>query len=289
MRETILYNESMEGISISRIRRDPGFTMEHTHLHEEYEIYYLTQGERYYFIDQKTYHIQAGCLVLIDRSQIHLTSQAGQGSHERILLSLEEEALAQFFAFTGEVSLSAFFQQCRGVISFPPEDARLAESLFSRIAKELAEKDAGYRQVVFSCLSCLFIQVLRRSASIPPSPFLAATKRHQTADQVAAYISANHTQPMSLETIARHFFMNKSYLGRIFREATGFTINEYINLCRIQKARRLLLSTADSITEIAELSGYDSITYFERIFRKYAGMSPLKYRKQYQPKTTPVQ
>ena len=46
----ILYREQMEGITIDRIRRDPGYTMPSKHLHYDYEIYFLAEGERYYFI-----------------------------------------------------------------------------------------------------------------------------------------------------------------------------------------------------------------------------------------------
>ena len=84
--EQILYAEKTDGIAIDRIRREAAFTMPCKHLHNEYEIYYLLEGERYYFIDRRTYLVTGGSLVFIDRNQIHQTSQAGSGCHERILL-----------------------------------------------------------------------------------------------------------------------------------------------------------------------------------------------------------
>ena len=50
--EQIIYAEKTDGISIDRIRRDAAFSMPRKHLHNEYEIYYLLEGERYYFIDR---------------------------------------------------------------------------------------------------------------------------------------------------------------------------------------------------------------------------------------------
>ena len=85
--EQILYAEKTDGIAIDRIRREAAFTMPCKHLHNEYEIYYLLEGQRYYFIDRRTYHVTGGSLVFIDRNQIHQTSQAGPGSHERIPVS----------------------------------------------------------------------------------------------------------------------------------------------------------------------------------------------------------
>ena len=107
----ILYQEKMDGISIDRICREPGFTMPSKHLHNEYEIYFLVEGERYYFIGSQTYHVKKGGLVFIDRGLVHQTSQAGNESHDRILIGLEDTALAPFFALTGELSLSRLFEE----------------------------------------------------------------------------------------------------------------------------------------------------------------------------------
>ena len=85
--------------------------------------------------------------------------------------------------------------------------------------------------------------------------------------------------------IRDRFYINKFYLSRIFKEVTSFTINDYLNVNRIKKAHRLLLETDDSITSIAEQLGYENITYFERVFKKYRNMTPLKYRNYYRSET----
>ena len=101
--EQIIYAEKTDGISIDRIRRDAAFSMPRKHLHNEYEIYYLLEGERYYFIDRRTCHVTGGSLVFIDRNQIHQTSQAGPCSHERILISLDPSPFSEFLSSTGEM------------------------------------------------------------------------------------------------------------------------------------------------------------------------------------------
>ena len=72
--------------------------------------------------------------------------------------------------------------------------------------------------------------------------------------------------------------MNKCYLSRIFKEVTGFTVTGYLHARRIQKARTLLVQGSMNISEISEAAGYENLTYFERVFRKHTGMSPLEYR-----------
>ena len=58
--------------------------------------------------------------------------------------------------------------------------------------------------------------------------------------------------------------MSKSYLSRVFKECTGYTVNEYINVNRIQQARKLLAETPLPVSDIASSLGYESVTYFER-------------------------
>ena len=287
----ILYQEKMDGISIDRICREPGFTMPSKHLHNEYEIYFLVEGERYYFIGSQTYHVKKGGLVFIDRGLVHQTSQAGNESHDRILIGLEDTALAPFFALTGELSLSRFFEEHCGVLPLSEEDARTALGYLERIAAELQKKEGGYRLLVLSSLAALFFFAQRlflKNKGNPLSAPLSASPKHRKVDEAAAYITEHYQEPLSLESVAKRLFVSKCYLSRIFKEAAGLTVVEYINLCRVRQARRLLLETSMSITELAECLGFESITYFERVFKKYTLVSPLKYRKTYSGSLEPV-
>lgn len=282
--EQILYAEKTDGIAIDRIRREAAFTMPCKHLHNEYEIYYLLEGQRYYFIDRRTYHVTGGSLVFIDRNQIHQTSQAGPGSHERILISLDQNPFSDFLAFTGEMSLEGFFRRNSGILNLDKEGQNLAEYLLDGAAKELHEKKPGFRHITMSKLSQLFILAQRHMSgpsSLPADLPLSTQPKHRKVDEVASYIIDHYDKALSLEIIAAHFYVNKCYLSRIFKEASGFTVNEYINMIRIRRARELLSNTSMSITEVSESVGYETITYFERVFHQYTQTSPSGYRKQY--------
>ena len=80
--------------------------------------------------------------------------------------------------------------------------------------------------------------------------------------------------------------MSKAYLCRIFREVTNFTISEYINLYRIAASKQFLMKEEMSMAEIANRLGYDSLTYFERVFKKQMTVTPLQYRKSIVSKET---
>lgn len=87
--------------------------------------------------------------------------------------------------------------------------------------------------------------------------------------------------PCSLNSLADRFFINKSYLSRIFKETTGYTITEYINISRIQAVKKILMKDELTISEVAAAVGYGNLTYFERMFNKVTETSPLKYLKQF--------
>ena len=85
-----------------------------------------------------------------------------------------------------------------------------------------------------------------------------------------------------LDELSDELFLSKYYLCRIFKEYSGFTITEYINIFRIKKAAQMLENSSASISEVASALGYDSVTYFERVFKKFMNVTPLKYKKTHQ-------
>lgn len=278
----VIYEEAMEGVTISRIIRNFEFNMPAKHTHDEYEIYYLISGERSYFIENQIYHVCAGNLVFINKNTIHMTSQSGDSYHERIVIELKNEPLASVLSCTGELELSQFFSQHQGIIALTPEDQKYVTDLLDGIAQEIQKRDPGYKLLALNKLTRLLFFSLRYLECNEPVAPLSLTASHQKVSEVASYISANCTEADSLDQVARRFYMSKSYLSRVFKEFTGYTVNEFINVNRIQLARKLLADSDMNITEIAEFLGYGSITYFEKTFRKYTETTPLKYRRQCQ-------
>lgn len=280
MRQTV-FEETLDGITIDRIIRDFDYNMATRHMHDEYEIYYLVEGERFYFVGQHSYHIRKGGLVLVNKNEIHKTGMAGgSGSyHDRILIELEEEPFASFFASCQEFSLADFFNENCGVYNLDPRAQHHVESLLLGIQSEIHKKLPGYRMSTMMKLAQLLIFVVRYKNEHPTATAGTTTrKKYRKVDEVASYIIDNIDKSISLESLADQFFVNKCYLSRIFKEATGFTVNEYINLHRINEAKKLLLSGDQSISDIAKTVGYESTTYFEKVFKAYTESSPLRYR-----------
>ena len=281
--QNVLFEESIDGLYISRVVRDFKFTMPDVHIHyNDYEVYYLLEGERCYFIGTKIYHLKQGSLVFVRRNVIHKTALSREAHHDRILLEISRSYLESVFAITGELTLHDFFQDDCIILSLESEEQNFITELLLALGRELGTKNSGFRLLAKSLVAELFIYAKRMENKTNPSASSRTDDpRHRQIEQIACYIAENCCSPLSLNSIAEQFYMNKCYLSRIFKEITGFTVNGYLHARRIQKARSLLIQNSMNISEVSEAAGYENLTYFERVFKKHTGMSPLEYRRQY--------
>ena len=258
--------------------RDPR-TMTSKHYHDAYEIYYLLEGERYYFIKDRTYHIQKGDLILIDINELHMTMDAPFPVHERILLNFKKDFLPSGLPDSAEKRLFACFHQNINLLRLHLEEQDFIKNL---LLKMVAEDSAPcpdsllYLQIL---LTELLIFLNRQIAQKPAVSFPFPNPIHQKISEIVGYLNEHYHQELSLSWLSERFFISKYYLSRTFKEVTGFTLVEYLNSVRTKEAQKLLKTTTLSVTEISAKVGFESITHFGRVFKSITGSSPLKYRK----------
>ncbi|WP_343248149.1 AraC family transcriptional regulator [Diplocloster hominis] len=93
------------------------------------------------------------------------------------------------------------------------------------------------------------------------------------------FIREHYTEEtLSVGSVAVKLFLSQNYYGQLFKSSTGMSVNEYINLARIEHARHLLSSTNLKIYEISSACGYTDQYYFSSVFKKIVGISPSEYR-----------
>lgn len=285
--DNILFRDTVGQIAVERIERDYDFNMISKHFHNEYEIYYLLSGERYYFIEKQIHHVKKGSLVFIDRNQIHKTVAANTNYHDRILIIISESEIGPLLELCNNIEVTTFFNKNFGVINLNEAGQKYVESLLFFLIREMKIKHSNYEFLVKMKLVELLLYAIRcktgENTTLLEVP--VKTEKHKKINEIAEYINENCHKMMSLANIADDFYISKCYLSRIFKEVTGFTVNEYINITRIKRAQQLLEQSDYNITEIADMVGYGSITYFEKVFKKYLETSPLKYRKKFMNKT----
>jgi two-component system, response regulator YesN len=108
--------------------------------------------------------------------------------------------------------------------------------------------------------------------------FLKGGGRHHYVGAVCDYVIRNVESEIRMEDISSELFVSKNYVGDVFRHETGMTVGEYVTMAKMERAKRLLSSTILKGYEVAERLGYGNVEYFAKVFKKYAGMSPMEFR-----------
>lgn len=96
--------------------------------------------------------------------------------------------------------------------------------------------------------------------------------------RIKKYIEQHYKENISREEIAASIFITPNYLSKIFHEKAGITLREYINICRIEEAKHLMTTTDYSVTEIALMTGFENISYFSTVFKRYSGETPAAWK-----------
>ena len=99
-----------------------------------------------------------------------------------------------------------------------------------------------------------------------------------TISRAKTFIGEHQTEDLSLGQVAHAVNMSSFYFCKLFRKATGLNFTDYLSRLRIEKAKNLLLNPNLRISEIAYKVGFQSLTHFNRVFKKIAGESPTKFR-----------
>lgn len=123
----------------------------------------------------------------------------------------------------------------------------------------------------------LFIDVLQ-DLQFPVSQGNAITR---IAMEIERYLRDHFDQKITNQQLSEHFHLHPNYISRCMREARGMTPMRYLNQLRIEEAKKRLLNTDDTISQIAGQCGFQNVYYFSNLFKKMIGMSPKNYRLKY--------
>lgn len=103
-------------------------------------------------------------------------------------------------------------------------------------------------------------------------------KNSELVKKAIRFISQNFASPLSLDDVAGHVHLNPAYFSTVFKQSTGSSFKEYLNMVRIEESKRLLSNTNYSVIDIAIATGFEDQSYFSKVFKKYTGLTPKQYR-----------
>lgn len=104
-------------------------------------------------------------------------------------------------------------------------------------------------------------------------------KNKLNLEEVKQFIEMHFAESVTLEQLARVFFVSKEYLSKVFKLEFGRNVTDYILFLRMEKAKEWLADDSIPIKAVAEMAGYEDVTYFYRVFKKHFGIAPGEMRK----------
>ncbi|MBB6733786.1 helix-turn-helix transcriptional regulator [Cohnella zeiphila] len=271
---------SMRALYMEYVRRTEPYTMQIDHFHPFYEIYYLLSGSRIYFVQDRTYTVEAGDLVFISPNVLHKTLQSRDPGHERFVIHFDDAYAGQQFGGHAKLLLEPF-RQASPVLRLPPAEQRTADRIVRRAIDEIRLKPPGYELVPPRALTDLLLLAGRYVRDFP----LSAAEDDRSPkiakiSDVVRHINGHYGEPLKLGELAERFYVSPYHLSRTFKEVTGFTFSDYIALTRIKEAQRLLRDTDRSVADIAIATGFDNFSHFGKTFKKIARRSPRDFRRE---------
>ena len=107
---------------------------------------------------------------------------------------------------------------------------------------------------------------------------LEGVKHADAMQKALRYINANYAEEITLESVAAAVKRSPTYFSKLFSEEMGCRFTAYMNSVRVERAKLLLRDTDIPLVDIAGMVGYEDQSYFTKVFRRGAGLSPGKYR-----------
>lgn len=257
-------------------------SMAYNHYHNVYEIYYMLEGQRYYFIKDRTYNIMKGDIVLININEVHRTFySSGSTNSQRVLINFDSSYIDDFTKNDKDTHFEECFTKNINVIRLNINEQQYIEALLSRMKSEKDSTETGHIVFTKILLIELLIFLNRTASRIETAIYEHPSAIHKKISDMVVFINNNYAEDITLGFMAKKYHISLYHLSRLFKRVTGFSFIEYLNLVRVRAAQKVLTETSLKVSQVANDTGFDSITHFGRTFKSVTGLSPLQYRKKH--------
>lgn len=273
---------------------DPSFTMKvierdpelpyPLHSHDFFELVVIASGKGTHFTNTNSFSLLPGHVFVITPGMEHGYKDVEDLRLFNLMFDTKiiEESFSDLRNMPGYHALLKIEPNYRNDVGLATllqlTPVQLAEilPLLEQMQKEAdsMENDIGAKSLAFSYFLHLLVRLFRIEADYP-------RKDNQTLMRLAdalSFLESNLDRSVSTKELMELTNMSASTLNRHFQNATGLSPVEFHIQRRIEYACRLIRSSALSVSEIAEATGFNDANYFSRQFRKIMGMSPLQYR-----------
>lgn len=246
------------------------------HWHEDLEMAYCLKGNTRHFINGECIHTSPGKLVVTNSGFIHniIQDDAVAGSDEvvAIVVIVEPKFLRTCFPEYEKI----YFTNRDEVANKEIQDIMMEIYRFS-----LEEHHQEYDDLYGKSLVLRLLYYMCESGTVKREAMddVNVLKDIERMKGVIQFIENHYAEPITQKMVAEKFYFSQVYFSRYFKKCMGMTFTEYLTCFRLEKARKELIHTKKSISQIAMDSGFSDDRRFIISFKKKHGITPLQYRK----------
>ena len=247
-----------------QLKQNETWNMSRLHFHDHFELLLPLTSPGNIFVNDQVYPLERGTLYLIGESTLHRTM--ANGFHSRYILHISRKTLTELS--TPQTDFTHLMQvSFRRAVLDSEQMTELIE-LFQDLERNKNDGSFGsdVRQTIALLRLAPTLDAANAGEAIRNKDFLRVAP-------ILDYIRDNLAEPLSLDQIASQFYLSKHYLCRIFKSATGFSVMEYIIYSRVLRARQLL-QEGSCVSAAAAACGFENLSYFSRIYKRYMGQLP---------------
>jgi AraC-like DNA-binding protein len=245
------------------------------HHHPEYELTYKINVAGKRIVGDSYEQFTPGDLVLIGPDLPHTwvtDRKIKYKSCDFVLIQFSNSLFQSFGGLAEFDRIKRLLQNSRNGLHFK-NSAFLKDKILALPEKQGVEKVTGLLEI----LEKLSVQKGRRLASTEYD-ISQATGKEQRINKVCGFMEQNFSKPISIDEAAKIINISKSGFCKFFKRTTGKTFSDYLNEIRIGNACYQLLETDKPVAQIARNAGFESVSYFNRIFHKKKNSTPSAFR-----------
>lgn len=242
-----------------------------THLHKEYEFLYVTSGVLRCVTPDDEVYAKSGEVLFINSYIPHQTFNETDCTHTKLLQFNSPIVFDSSFRY-----ITRFLNSCDiPVYVFKPDSEYYGEIIkcIDVIIYENSENKAFWKDYINANIFML-TAILRRCGIL--SDYVQMPEINKIMPAIE-YINSHYNEPITTADLCKILSFNESYFCRLFKKTIGTTATEYLNFVRVCKAEHLI-KAGESISDVAYNSGFASLSYFNRIFKKYKHYTPSEYK-----------
>lgn len=245
------------------------------HWHVEFEFIRVLEGNLLLTLDEQEYNVSKNSSVFIPSGALHSAIPENDCVYDCIVMDPN-------MLLNKSDTCCKFIQQIMNheleIQSIYDENYNDIHQIIWTLFDAIASKSTGYQLLVQGALYQFFgVTISQDYRPEISSRTKRDLKRITQLKTALEFIENSYTSNITLKEMSDSVQMTPKYFCRFFREMTHRSPVDYLNYYRIERACYLLLTTNQSITEVAYNTGFNDLSYFIKIFKKYKGVTPKQY------------